>query len=70
MAKSSATKVAVEDVVMETKSDAVETMNENTKKTAEKTIKEEPLNKFDEIKVVSLIVRTCHNSLVTSMSIT
>ena len=33
----------------------VEEMNEETKKTAKKTVKEEPLDKFEEIEVISLV---------------
>lgn len=35
--------------------DVVEEMNEKTKETSKKTIKAEPLNKSDEIKVISLV---------------
>lgn len=65
MAKTSTTKPTVEDTVVKTKSDAVEEMNENTKETAKKTIKEEPLNKFDEIKVVSLVSNVSYKDRTT-----
>ena len=60
MAKTSATKSAVETVVVEdstidTKETAVEKVNEENKKNTKKTVKVEPLEDYDEIEVISLI---------------
>ena len=55
MARTSTAKPAVEEAVVETVVDAAEEMNEEVKKTTKETVKAEPLNKLDEIEVVSLI---------------
>lgn len=55
MAKTSTAKSVVEETVVETVNGVTEEMNEETKKTTKKTVKTEPLDKFEEIKVVSLI---------------
>ena len=60
MAKTSATKSAVETVVVEdstidTKETAVEKVNEENKKNTKKAVKVEPLEDYDEIAVISLI---------------
>lgn len=55
MAKTSTTKTVAEEIVVETVDDVAEEMNEETKKTTKKAVKAEPLDKFDEIEVVSLI---------------
>jgi hypothetical protein len=56
MARTSATKTAVEGVVVETTVDMVEeNMNEDKKKNTRKSINTEPLLDSDEIEVVSLV---------------
>ena len=60
MAKTSATKSAVETVVVEdstidTKETAVEKVNEENKKNTKKPVKVEPFEDYDEIAVISLI---------------
>lgn len=61
MARTSATKSAVEDVVAETTVDTAEKMNEKTKKTTN----EKPLEKSDEIKVVSLVSNVSYKDRAT-----
>lgn len=55
MAKTSTTKPVVEETVVETVVEATEEMNEEVKKTTKKTTKVEPLDKSDEIEVISLV---------------
>ena len=57
MARTSATKTAVEEVVetVNTISETVEEMNEDNKKDTKKSINVEPLEDSDEIKVISLV---------------
>lgn len=55
MAKTSTTKSAIEETAIEAVVDVAEEMNEEVKKTIKKTVKAEPLDKSDEIEVVSLI---------------
>lgn len=54
MARTSTTKTTVEETV-ELVSETVEEMNEDKKKDLKKSINTEPLEDFDEIKVVSLV---------------
>lgn len=65
MARTSATKSAVEDVAVESVSDTVEEMNEEVKKTTKETIKAKPLEKSDEIKVVSLVSNVSYKDRAT-----
>ena len=56
MAKTSTTKSAVEETVVATVANVVEeNINEEVKKTTKKAIKDEPLEDYDEIEVISLI---------------
>ena len=65
MARTSTTKSVVEEVTTEVISDAVETMNEETKKTPRKTIEVKPLEKFDEIEVISLVSNVSYKDRLT-----
>lgn len=65
MAKTSTTKSAVEETVVETVVDTVEEMNEEAKKTTKKTIKVEPLEKSDEIEVISLVANVSYKDKTT-----
>lgn len=58
-------KSVVEEVATEALSDTVEKMNEEVKKTAKKTIEEKPLDKFDEIKVISLVSNVSYKDRTT-----
>ncbi len=55
MAKTSTTKVAIDDVVENGVIDIAENTNEEEKKTAKKAVKVEPLKDTDEIEVESLV---------------
>ena len=65
MAKTSTTKSVVEEVVEESLSDMIEEMDEETKKTTKKTIKTEPLEKTDEIEVISLVSNVSYKDRTT-----
>ena len=55
MARRSEAKSVVEEPVVDTVVNTTEETNEEEKKVIEETVKLEPLNKFDEIEVVSLV---------------
>ena len=55
MAKTSTTKVAIDDVVENDIVDVAENTNEEEKKATKKTVKVEPLKDTDEIEVESLV---------------
>ena len=65
MARTNAAKSVVEEVATEAISDTVEEMKEETKKTTRKTVETEPLEKFDEIEVVSLVSNVSYKDRVT-----
>lgn len=60
-----ATKSVVEEVITETTSDTVETMNEEMKKTTRKTVEVKPLEKSEEIRIISLVSNVSYKDRLT-----
>ena len=65
MARTSTTKSVVEEVATEAISDTAEEMNEEIKNTTRKTVETKPLEKSDEIEVVSLVPNVSYKDRVT-----